>query len=191
MRAVKVWLGEPDLIGNNLYVPSLPPRFLTVKLSSVIGQTKELWIDYLERNVIQENCKARAITWEEFNHRRKRYLDEDRKAKKNLANESSDPLDQMRRRLASYDPPKQITASKEIVSASVLKSFDAKRVDDKMVDEALKELGKHITDVAKHFVNNSLELGSLSCKYVELLPQLYANKDKHRPQCCLSRKNRA
>ena len=55
----------------------------------------------------------------------------------------------MRRRLASYDPPKEITPSKEIVSASVLKSFDAKRVDDRMVDEALKELGKHILDVAK------------------------------------------
>ena len=40
MKAVKVWLSEPDLIGNNLYVPSLPPRFLTVKLSSIIGQTK-------------------------------------------------------------------------------------------------------------------------------------------------------
>ena len=66
-----------------------------------------------------------------------------------MAKKSSDPLDQMRRRLASYDPPKEITPSKEIVSASVLKSFDAKRVDDRMVDEALKELGKHIIDVAK------------------------------------------
>ncbi|XP_066259328.1 ectopic P granules protein 5 homolog [Euwallacea similis] len=170
-RAFLLWLEEPRLQSGNLLLQSLPSQYEPQLLSLIIHENNQTpWYNYVNRDQIMRDQAISIRHWRVANFREKSNINQPLPNPGNRV-ESSDPVERILRRLASYDaiqtPPVIEQLRVEIPQANLSGK-------DEMFKSLKPSFDTLIEFAHAHNQNVSNNKG-LDSTYKELIPQLFTS----------------
>lgn len=167
-RAYGLWLEEPRLQENKIYLASLPPQYEPVQLNFILQGSNAPWYEYLNYDQLKKEQEQSIKIWRICNFRETKNINRPLRLPGSTV-ESTDPVERILRRINSYDtpqPPPSIPHSAPIIPQL---HFGTKEDMFKCLSPCMK--------VLKQFAqNHSIKISehkALDCTYQELIPQLY------------------
>ncbi|XP_063978440.1 ectopic P granules protein 5 homolog isoform X2 [Diachasmimorpha longicaudata] len=171
-KTLSLWLEEPRLQESGLYLPALPPQYMSQKLILLIQEDTTPWLEYVDYCQVHQDQLKSVSEWERMCSR-----DIDEAQTKIVQTptsplEPADPMMRIFRRLKSYEtaesPPSlcKYTIVVEDVSRETL-------YEPNEVIKAAKPHLKVITDYAQTYNLMVSEHTAVDCNFLELIPTLY------------------
>ncbi|KAF7993173.1 hypothetical protein HCN44_006233 [Aphidius gifuensis] len=179
-KTLNLWLNEERLLESGLYLPALPPQYMSHKLTALIQSDYDPWLEYVDYSqVLQSQLKSNQ-EWNKISYRCDNDYDDDNNSKSLSSSivtamtlESSDPLQRIYRRLSTYEysqsPPsltKNTTAIFDNISRNILHEAD-------QVIQIVRPHFKAILEYAQTFNSLILEHTAVDCSFLELIKNLY------------------
>ncbi|XP_056634672.1 ectopic P granules protein 5 homolog [Diorhabda sublineata] len=180
-KAFSLWLEEPRLQENNVFLLNLPPQYESKFLVRIMQGEMLPWIEFLDIDQLNQEQQNHIRIWRVNNFREKTNVN------KPLLNagsrvESEDPIERILRRLASYDKPKP--APSITLSAPVVPNVEFGNKDEMF--KSLEQCFKILKQCAHNHILKLSEQKALDSAYKELVPQLYRsvlNRVKKKVPC--------
>nr|XP_022906095.1 ectopic P granules protein 5 homolog [Onthophagus taurus] len=167
-RAYSLWLEEPTLQDENIYLPRLPTQCKPQLLAFIMQGNTSPWLEYLNYDKLKEEQTNSLKSWRCANYREK--------SKINLPHpnpggrvESANPRERILKRLESYDTPKEAPALK--ISAPLVPTLDL--TNKTTMFKGLEHVFANVLRFSREFNLKASEYKALDCSYLELIPQVY------------------
>ncbi|XP_011312078.1 ectopic P granules protein 5 homolog isoform X2 [Fopius arisanus] len=171
-KTLSLWLEEPRLQETGLYLPALPPQYMSQKLILLIQDDWTPWLEYVDYWQVRQAQSKSLSEWERICSRG---VDE---AQTKIVQtptsplEPADPIMRIFRRLRSYEavesPPglsKHFSVVEHVARETLYESAE--------VIKAAKPHLKVITDYAQTYNLMVSEHTAVDCIFLELIPTLY------------------
>lgn len=171
-KTLSLWLEEPRLQESGLYLPALPPQYMSQKLILLMENDHTPWLEYVDYwQVLQAQLKA-VKDWE------KTCLRDTDDAQTKIVQtptsplEPADPMMRIFRRLRSYETSKTPPALSKHTTIVEHISRETLYEPDRVIKAAKPHL-KVITDYAQTYNLMVSEHTAVDCNFLELIPTLY------------------
>ncbi|XP_020712165.2 ectopic P granules protein 5 homolog isoform X2 [Athalia rosae] len=171
-KTLSLWLEEPRLQESGLYLPALPPQYMSHKLTLLIQGDQAPWLEYIDYDSIRK-CQLKAVAdWQSCSLR----SPENRLQKMNqiltTPLEPTDPMQRIFRRLGSYEqpvPPPPLSKNTAFLPHIPKESLHNP-------DGILHLLKPHLKAIQEYTQTHNLMLSehtAIDCNFLELVPTLY------------------
>ncbi|XP_076670129.1 ectopic P-granules autophagy protein 5 isoform X3 [Andrena cerasifolii] len=177
-KTLSLWLEEPRLQEPGLYLPALPPQYMSQKLVLLVQDDWTPWLEYVDFWIAQQNQIKAVQEWE-----RTCYRDRETQCQKGTNTsialfEIADPLRRIFKRLTTYErpaPPPSLNRNQRILNCiprEDLYNFNA-------TINLIKPHLKIILDYAQTHNLMISEHTAVDCTFLELAPTLYREIENH------------
>ncbi|XP_033214682.1 ectopic P granules protein 5 homolog isoform X2 [Belonocnema kinseyi] len=177
-KTLTLWLEEPRLQESGLYLPALPPQYMSQKLMLLLQGERNPWLEYVDYFSVQQS-QQKAI--QEWQHLTLRELDESCKKSSQTPTtplEPADPQQRIFRRLNSYEqpvPPPVLSRNNPVISPILRESL----YNSDSIVNLIKPHLRVILDYAQTFNLMVSEHTAVDCSFLELVPILYKEVENH------------
>ncbi|XP_012225114.2 ectopic P granules protein 5 homolog isoform X2 [Linepithema humile] len=177
-KTLSLWLEEPRLQEPGLYLPALPPQYMSQRLILLVQGDRTPWLEYIDYWAVQQSQLKAVHEWE-----RAIYRDPENQYQKPCpssasAMESIDPLHRIFRRLGSYEspiPPPPLSRNQPVLSCIARESL----YNSAAVIDLVRPHLKVILDYAQTYNLMVSEHTAVDCSFLELVPTLYRIYENH------------
>ncbi|XP_024941283.1 ectopic P granules protein 5 homolog isoform X2 [Cephus cinctus] len=171
-KTLSLWLEEPKLQESGLYLPALPPQYMSQKLMLLLQGDRTPWLEYVDYWSVKQSQLKLVQEWQ-----RSCFRDIDAQYQKTAHTpttplEPADPLHRIFRRLNTYEqpiPPPALNRNNLVVNHI---SRDNLYNPDSVVN-LIKPHLKVILDYAQTYNLMVSEHTAVDCTFLELVPTLY------------------
>ncbi|XP_012532933.1 ectopic P granules protein 5 homolog isoform X2 [Monomorium pharaonis] len=172
-KTLSLWLEEPRLQEPGLYLPALPPQYMSQRLILLIQGDRTLWLEYVDYWAVQQ-CQFKAVCeWQRVTFRDPESQYQKFSQPSSLsATELNDPLCRIFRRLSSYEPPAlppPLNRSQPVLGCIARKCL----YDYAAIVDLVKPHLRVILDYAQTYSLMVSEHTAADCSFLELVPTLY------------------
>ncbi|XP_011503160.1 PREDICTED: ectopic P granules protein 5 homolog [Ceratosolen solmsi marchali] len=172
-KTLSLWLEEPRLQESGLYLPALPPQYMSQKLIAILQNDQNPWLEYIDYWAVQKDRLKSLQEWQICC-----YQNANNSGSKLLCQtpttpvEPADPLQRIFRRLNSYEQP---VSPPPLSRYSRLASHIPREClyDTEAIVDLIKPHLKVILDYAQTFNLMVSEHTAVDCSFLELVPTLY------------------
>ncbi|XP_058795354.1 ectopic P granules protein 5 homolog isoform X2 [Phymastichus coffea] len=172
-KTLSLWLEEPRLQESGVYLPALPPQYMSQKLILTMQNDTNPWLEYVDYWSVQRSQLQSLQEWQRCCHRETNDVAiKPPSQTPTTPLEPSDPLQRIFRRLNTYEQPVSpptLTRIAPIVFHVPKNSL----YDPDAVVELIKPHLKVILDYAQTFNLLVSEHTAVDCNFLELVPTLY------------------
>ncbi|KAH0560783.1 ectopic P granules protein 5 homolog isoform X1 [Cotesia glomerata] len=175
-KTLSLWLEEPRLQETGLYLPALPPQYMSQKLIILMQGDRTPWLEYINYPQILNQQLTSLDDWQRTCHR----VPEESPAKSPKKSPSSsldlDPLKRIYYRLTTYEapePPPPLAKHNPLIEPI---SQDCLHHPDKIIQTVQPHL-KGILEYATIYTLMVSEHTAADCAFLELIPTLYREVD--------------
>lgn len=177
-KTLTLWLEEPRLQESGLYLPALPPQYMSQKLMLLIQGERNPWLEYVDYFAVQQSQQKAMREWQQLTLRE---LDESFKKSSQTPTtplEPADPQQRIFRRLNSYEqpvPPPVLSRNNPVISPILRESL----YNSDSIVSLIKPHLRVILDYAQTFNLMVSEHTAVDCSFLELVPTLYKKVENH------------
>ncbi|KAJ8667148.1 hypothetical protein QAD02_008810 [Eretmocerus hayati] len=175
-KTLSLWLEESRLQEAGVYLPALPPQYMSPKLMMIMQNDQSPWLEYVDYWSVQRSQLQSLRDWQKCCLREDSMSDLRSSAKSSRQQcsplEPTDPLQRIFRRLGSYEqpvPPPPLSRSSLIVPHVPKECL----YNPEAIVNALRPHLKAILDYAQTFNLLVSEHTASDCSFLELAPTLY------------------
>ncbi|XP_043252581.1 ectopic P granules protein 5 homolog isoform X1 [Colletes gigas] len=171
-KTLSLWLEEPRLQEPGLYLPALPPQYMSQKLILLVQDDWTPWLEYVDYWTVQQNQINAVQEWERMWCR-----DRENQNQKGIdtaiaSSEISDPLQRIFKKLTTYErpvPPPLLNRNQTILHHVHRHNiYNCNTVID-LVQPHLR----HLLEYAQTYNLMISEHRAVDCSFLELVPKLY------------------
>ncbi|XP_076765337.1 ectopic P-granules autophagy protein 5 isoform X1 [Xylocopa sonorina] len=170
-KTLSLWLEEPRLHEPGLYLPALPPQYMSQKLILLIQDDWTPWLEYIDYWAVQQN---QIIAVEEWEHTCSREQENHQNGKDTsvLLSEMAEPLQKIFKRLTTYENP---VPPPSLCRAQTVLNFISKEsvYNSNSVIDHIKPYLKIILDYAQTYSFMISEHIATDSSFLEVVPTLY------------------
>ncbi|XP_008546899.1 ectopic P granules protein 5 homolog [Microplitis demolitor] len=179
-KTLSLWLEEPRLQETGLYLPALPPQYMSQKLIVLMQGDHSPWLEYIDYDRIINEQLTSLNDWQRTCHR---VPDESptrspAKSPTSAALNSTelDPIQRIYRRLTTYECPESppLLAKHNVLIENI--SHESLHSPEKVLRTVQPHL-KVILDYATTYNLMVSEHTVADCTFLELIPTLYREVD--------------
>ncbi|CAK9832986.1 Ectopic P granules protein 5 homolog [Anthophora retusa] len=175
-KTLSLWLEEPRLHEPGLYLPALPPQYMSQKLILLVQDNWTPWIEYVDYWTVQQNQITAVEEWERVCSRNQENPYQNGKNVSLLLPEAAEPLQRIFKRLTTYEqpvPPPSLNRNQTVFNCiSKLSIYDSNSVID-----LVKPHLKIILDYAETYNLIISEHTAADSSFLELVPTLYKESE--------------
>ncbi|XP_020300063.1 ectopic P granules protein 5 homolog isoform X2 [Pseudomyrmex gracilis] len=177
-KTLSLWLEEPRLQEPGLYLPALPPQYMSQRLILLVQGDRTPWLEYVDYWTVQQSQLKAVSEWEHATFRDPENQYQKSSQPSTSTVESVDPLHRIFRRLGSYElpvSPPPLSRNQPVlgcVARDSLYNFEA-------VIDLIKPHLKVILDYAQTYNFMVSEHTAVDCSFLELVPTLYRVYENH------------
>ncbi|KAM0728306.1 Ectopic P granules protein 5-like protein [Formica fusca] len=179
-KTLSLWLEEPRLQEPGLYLPALPPQYMSQRLILLVQGDRTLWLEYIDYWTVQQSQLKAVSEWERaiFRDPENRPGIQRSQSASASAVESINPLHRIFRRLNAYESPlspPSLSRNQPVLSCvarECLYNSDA-------VINLVKPHLRVILDYAQTYNLMISEHTAVDCSFLELVPTLYRVYENH------------
>ncbi|XP_043289159.1 ectopic P granules protein 5 homolog isoform X2 [Venturia canescens] len=186
-KTLSLWLEEPRLQESGLYLPALPPQYMSQKLLMLMQGDEDPWLEYVDYWSVQQSqlkcarnwqnlCCRKSITVEKWSEEERSEGDKDDNINDNKEWQQeriiNKPIGKIHRRLSSYERPKEAPSLAK--NMTPLENVPRECLyEPENVMNLLKPHLKIIMDYAQTYNLLISEHTAVDCTFLELVPTLY------------------
>ncbi|XP_053972222.1 ectopic P granules protein 5 homolog [Hylaeus volcanicus] len=171
-KTLSLWLEEPRLQEPGLYLPALPPQYMSQKLVMLVQGDWTPWLEYVDYWAVQQNQINAVQEWERICCRDRE--DQYRKGVNTpfAMSEISDPLQRIFKRLTTYEhpvPPPSLNRNQKMpiyIHKDSLYNYNS-------IMNLIQPYLKIISEYAQTYNLMISEHTAVDCSFLELVPTLY------------------
>ncbi|XP_043670805.1 ectopic P granules protein 5 homolog isoform X1 [Vespula pensylvanica] len=171
-KTLNLWLEEPRLQESGLYIPALPPQYMSQKLIVLMQGDQNPWFEYVDYWSAQQSQLEAVQEWEQICFR-----DPDNQYQKStfvppILLEIADPLERIFKRLDTYEHPVSpplLSSNNNLFTSVSRENLYAPET----VITLIKPHLKIILDYAQTYNLLVSEHTAIDCSFLELIPTLY------------------
>ncbi|XP_012284320.1 ectopic P granules protein 5 homolog isoform X2 [Orussus abietinus] len=177
-KTLSLWLEEPRLQETGLYLPALPPQYMSHKLVLLTQGDRTPWLEYVDHWSNRQSQLKALREWQQSCLR-----DTNGQCQKSIPTpttplEPNDPLQRIVRRLGTYEqpvPPPSLSRNNPTLSyVAPCSLYNAETVID-----LIKPHLKTILDYAERYNLMVSEHTAVDCAFLELVPTLYRDVESY------------
>ncbi|XP_043464914.1 ectopic P granules protein 5 homolog isoform X3 [Leptopilina heterotoma] len=176
-KTMTLWLEEPRLQESGLYLPALPPQYMSQKLMLLLQGDRNPWLEYLDYFSVQQGQQKAVLEWQLMTFQQ---TDSFKKSTRipSTPLEPADPQQRIFRRLNSYEQPVPSPVLNR--NNPVLQPIprDCLYNSDSVI-KLIKPHFKVILDYAQTFNLMVSEHTAVDCSFLELVPTLYREVENY------------
>ncbi|KAK0092983.1 hypothetical protein PV326_000174 [Microctonus aethiopoides] len=171
-KTFSLWLEEPRLQEPGLYLPALPPQYMSQKLMLLVQGDHSPWFEYIDYEQVQRLQLQAVHEWQRICHR---LIDENQIKiiqTPTTPLEPADPIQRIYRRLSTYEnfePPPPLSRQNINVDHISRKNLHSMAP----VIGAVNPHMKVILEYAQTYNLLLSEHTAVDCNFLELIPTLY------------------
>ncbi|XP_011351380.2 ectopic P granules protein 5 homolog isoform X3 [Ooceraea biroi] len=177
-KTLSLWLEEPRLQEPGLYLPALPPQYMSQRLVLLVQGDRTPWLEYVDYWSVQQIQQKAVHDWE-----RATFRDPESQCQRfcqptTSAPELADPLRRIFHRLSSYEPPcapPPLNRSQPVLGSVARECL----YNSTAVIDLIKPHLKIILDYAQTYNLIVSEHTAVDCTFLELVPTLYRVYENH------------
>ncbi|KAG7211797.1 hypothetical protein KM043_011028 [Ampulex compressa] len=177
-KTLSLWLEEPRLQEPGLYLPALPPQYMSQKLILLLQGESAPWLEYVDYWLVQQRQIKSVEEWQSMCFRKVDIQNQKGGHVPTISSEISDPLQRIYRRLDSYEspaPPPSLNRNYAVMNCVLSGSL----YNSNSVISLIKPHLKIIMDYAQTFNLMVSEHTAVDCSFLELVPTLYREVENH------------
>ncbi|KYM83710.1 hypothetical protein ALC53_05824, partial [Atta colombica] len=177
-KTLSLWLEEPRLQEPGLYLPALPPQYMSQRLILLIQGDRTLWLEYVDYWAVQQSQLKAVCEWERATFRDPENQYQKFSQSSSNAVESIDPLYRIFRRLSSYEQPvlpPPLSRNQPVLSYVARECL----YNSTTVIDLVKPHLRVILDYAQTYNLMVSEHTAADCNFLELVPTLYRIYENH------------
>ncbi|KZC09301.1 Ectopic P granules protein 5 like protein, partial [Dufourea novaeangliae] len=171
-KTLSLWLEEPRLQEPGLYLPALPPQYMSQKLVLLVQEDWTPWLEYVDYWTVQQNQMKAVHEWERLCYRNQESQLQNRTNPSIIFLEIADPLQRIFKRLTTYEhpiPPPSINRIKKVLNCVPRDNL----YNSNLIVDLIKPYLKIISDYAQTYNLLVSEHTAVDCSFLELVPTLY------------------
>ena len=177
-KTMTLWLEEPRLQESGLYLPALPPQYMSQKLISLLQGDRSPWLKYVDYFAVQQSQQKAVLEWQHLSFRVVENSNTKSYQTPTTSLEQADPQQRIFRRLNSYEqpvPPPVLNRNNPVIIPIPKESL----YNSDLIIGLIKPHLKVILDYAQTFNLMVSEHTAVDCSFLELAPTLYKEVDNH------------
>ncbi|KMQ96888.1 ectopic p granules protein 5-like protein, partial [Lasius niger] len=179
-KTLSLWLEEPRLQEPGLYLPALPPQYMSQRLILLVEGDRTLWLEYIDYWTVQQSQLKAVRDWERVTFRDpENQLGIQRSQSASAsAMESVDPLRKIFRRLNAYESPLSpppLSRNQPVLGCVARECL----YNSAAVMDLVKPHLRVILDYAQTYNLMISEHTAVDCSFLELVPTLYRIYENH------------
>ncbi|CAB0036559.1 unnamed protein product [Trichogramma brassicae] len=178
-KTLSLWLDEPRLQEAGLYLPALPPQYMSQKLVLILQNNQDQWLEYVDYESVKQSQFQLVQDWCNYSHQSLPNTPNTQQAPSQTPTtplESADPIERISHRLNNYELP--VAAPPLSKSIEVVPHVPRKTIyePDALVGLVKPHL-KLIMEYAQTFNLLISEHTAIDCSFLELVPTLYKDTE--------------
>ncbi|XP_014236749.1 ectopic P granules protein 5 homolog isoform X1 [Trichogramma pretiosum] len=178
-KTLSLWLDEPRLQEAGLYLPALPPQYMSQKLVLILQNNQDQWLEYVDYESVKQSQFQLVQDWCNYSHQTLPNTPNTQQAPSQTPTtplESADPIERISHRLNNYELP--VAAPPLSKSIEVVPHVPRKTIyePDALVGLVKPHL-KLIMEYAQTFNLLISEHTAIDCSFLELVPTLYKDTE--------------
>ncbi|XP_066590073.1 ectopic P granules protein 5 homolog isoform X2 [Prorops nasuta] len=175
-KTLSLWLEEPRLQESGLYLPALPPQYMSQKLILLVQGDRNPWLEYVDYYSVQQIQQANVEEWQRTCLRVPESQNQKSSYTATSPIEPSDPLERIFRRLSTYEQP--VSPPSLNKNAHVISSISRDSLySSYTLISSVKPHLKVILDYAQTYNLMVSEHTAVDCTFLELVPTLYRESE--------------
>ncbi|OAD55806.1 Ectopic P granules protein 5 like protein, partial [Eufriesea mexicana] len=177
-KTLSLWLEEPRLHEPGLYLPALPPQYMSQKLVLLVQDDWTPWLEYIDYWAIQQDQIMAVQEWENVCCRNQGNYSQTEKNVSILPSEMAAPLQRIFKRLTTYEypaPPPVLNRNQTIFNCIPKENI----YNSNLVIDHVKPYLKIILDYAQTYNLMVSEHIATDSSFLELVPTLYRESEIH------------
>ncbi|KYQ47638.1 hypothetical protein ALC60_13394 [Trachymyrmex zeteki] len=177
-KTLSLWLEEPRLQEPGLYLPALPPQYMSQRLILLMQGDRTLWLEYVDYWAVQQSQLKAVCEWERATFRDPENQYQKFSQPSSNAVESIDPLCRIFHRLSSYEQP---VLPPPLNRNHPVMGYVAREClyNSTTVIDLVKPHLRVILDYAQTYNLMVSEHTAADCNFLELVPTLYRIYENH------------
>ncbi|XP_051171464.1 ectopic P granules protein 5 homolog isoform X2 [Leptopilina boulardi] len=176
-KTMTLWLEEPRLQESGLYLPALPPQYMSQKLMLLLQGDRNPWLEYVDYFSVQQSQQKAIQEWQFVTYQQVDCLKKFSQTPTTPL-EPVDPQQRIFRRLNSYEQPVPSPVLNR--NNPVIQPIPRDCLYNS--DSIIKLIGPHfkiILDYAQTFNLMVSEHTAVDCSFLELVPTLYKEVENY------------
>ncbi|XP_018355471.1 PREDICTED: ectopic P granules protein 5 homolog isoform X4 [Trachymyrmex septentrionalis] len=177
-KTLSLWLEEPRLQEPGLYLPALPPQYMSQRLILLIQGDRALWLEYVDYWAVQQSQLKAVCEWERATFRDPENQYQKFSQPSSNTVELIDPLYRIFRRLSSYEQPvllPPLSRNQPVLGCVARECL----YNSTTVIDLVKPHLRVILDYAQTYNLMVSEHTAADCNFLELVPTLYRIYENH------------
>ncbi|XP_043590253.1 ectopic P granules protein 5 homolog isoform X3 [Bombus pyrosoma] len=175
-KTLSLWLEEPRLHEPGLYLPALPPQYMSQKLILLVQDNWTPWLEYIDYWAVQQNQEMAVQEWERIYCRNEENFDQKGRYVSISPPEMDEPLQRIFKRLTTYkrpvSPPYDRHYHKNLIGTTKETVYNA----DSVIKQA-EICFESILDYVETYNLMLLEHTAVNSSFLELVPTLYRENE--------------
>ncbi|KAK1120451.1 hypothetical protein K0M31_012430 [Melipona bicolor] len=175
-KTLSLWLEEPRLQEPGLYLPALPPQYMSQKLVLLVQDNWTPWLEYIDYWAVQQNQIIAVQEWERICCRSQENYYQKGKNVSISSPEIIGPLQRIFKRLTTYEypiPPPPLNRNQAVFNSVSKENI----YNSKSVIDLVKPYLKIILDYAQTYNLMVSEHIAVDSSFLELVPTLYRENE--------------
>ncbi|XP_071650229.1 ectopic P granules protein 5 homolog isoform X2 [Temnothorax longispinosus] len=171
-KTLSLWLEEPRLQEPGLYLPALPPQYMSQRLILLMQGDRTLWLEYVDYWAVHQSQLKAVCEWERATFRDPENQYQKFSQPSSNAIESIEPLCRIFHRLSSYEPPvppPPLSRNQPVLGCLARECL----YNSATVIDLVKPHLRVILDYAQTYSLMVSEHTAADCSFLELVPTLY------------------
>ncbi|XP_026298515.1 ectopic P granules protein 5 homolog isoform X2 [Apis mellifera] len=174
-KTLSLWLEEPRLHEPGLYLPALPPQYMSQKLVLLVQDNWTPWLEYIDYSAVQQNQMMAVQEWECACNRNQETYQKGKNVS-TLLSEKIPPLQRIFKRLTTYEysvSPPPLNCNQTIFNCIPKENI----YNSNSVIDLVKPYLKIILDYAQTYNLMISEHTAVDSSFLELVPTLYKENE--------------